>query len=85
VRLLLDSNAFLWWRLESQRLSGRVAAAIRDPGNDVIVSVASLWEIAIKRSLGKLQFRDDFEEVLQSEDFVLLLIGYDHHGVQIVW
>lgn len=76
--MLLDSNAFLWWRLASPRLSERAAAAILDPGNDILVSVATLWEIAIKQSLGKLRFLDDFEAVIQSESFVVLPIGFNH-------
>jgi PIN domain nuclease of toxin-antitoxin system len=42
------------------------------------VSVTSLWEITIKRALGKLQFLQDFEEVLAEEGFDLLPIGYRH-------
>jgi len=78
VRFLLDSNAFLWWRNGSRRLSARAAREIRDPANDVVVSIATLWEIAIKRALGKLQFLEDFEEVILSEGFTLLPIGYRH-------
>ena len=78
MRLLLDSNAFLWWRDGSPRLSARAATQIREPDNDVLVSIASLWEIAIKRGLGKLTFLEDFEEVMRDEGFLLLPIGYGH-------
>jgi PIN domain nuclease of toxin-antitoxin system len=78
VRLLLDSNAFLWWRLESRRLSVRASAVIGEAGNDIIVSVASLWEISIKRDLGKLQFLEDFKTVVREESFALLPITYGH-------
>ena len=78
MRLFLDSNAFIWWRNGSRRLSTRAAIEIRDPHNDVVVSVVSLWEIAIKRALGKLQFLEDFEEVVRTEGFSLLPIGYQH-------
>jgi PIN domain nuclease of toxin-antitoxin system len=43
-----------------------------------MVSIVSLWEIAIKRALGKLQFLEEFEEVMQAERFGLLSISYDH-------
>jgi PIN domain nuclease of toxin-antitoxin system len=62
VRILLDTNALLWWRAGSQRLPPRVRNRIGDPKNDILVSIASLWEIAIKRGLGKLRFLEDFEQ-----------------------
>jgi PIN domain nuclease of toxin-antitoxin system len=78
MRLLLDTNALLWWRDESPRLPKPVADEIGNPQNDILVSITSLWEIAIKRALGKLQFHDDFAEVMAEEEFTLLPIGYAH-------
>ena len=81
MRLLLDTNAFLWWRDASPRLSNEVADEIRDPTTDISVSIVSLWEIAIKRSIGKLQFRENFAEVMTEEGFDLLGLNYAHLGV----
>jgi PIN domain nuclease of toxin-antitoxin system len=78
VRLLLDTNALLWWRDESPRLPTRVSDQIRDPDNNIVVSIASLWEIGIKRGLGKLQFLEDFEQVVTDEEFDLLGVTYNH-------
>ncbi|HKS88144.1 MAG TPA: type II toxin-antitoxin system VapC family toxin [Stellaceae bacterium] len=78
MRLLLDGNAFLWWREGSRRLSQRAAEEIQDSGSDIVVSIATLWEIAIKRALGKLQFLEDFHEVMRDEGFALLPITYGH-------
>ena len=78
MRFLLDTNTFLWWRSGSSRLPTRVSDQIGDPNNDIVVSLASLWEIAIKRMLGKLRFLEDFEEVITDEGFVLLNITYAH-------
>jgi PIN domain nuclease of toxin-antitoxin system len=78
VRLLLDTNALLWWRSGSSRLSSLASDQISNPDNDIVVSIASLWEIAIKRVLGKLRFLEDFEEVMASEEFNLLSITYAH-------
>jgi PIN domain nuclease of toxin-antitoxin system len=78
VRLLLDTNALLWWREGSARLSTRASDRIRDPNSDIVVSIASLWEIAIKRALGKLRFAEDFEEVMAEEEFDLLDVTYAH-------
>jgi PIN domain nuclease of toxin-antitoxin system len=55
VRVLLDTQAFLWWASGSDRLSPRASAVIADPTSEVLVSVASIWEIAIKVSVGRLE------------------------------
>ena len=54
MRILLDTHAFLWWLTGSERLSGAARDAIADPGNDILISAASAWEIATKHRLGKL-------------------------------
>lgn len=54
MTLLLDTHVVLWSLLEPATLSRPCARAIRDPGNEVLVSAATAWEIAIKQSLGKL-------------------------------
>ena len=59
MRVLLDTHAFLWWLAGSERLSGAARAAIGDPENDILVSAASAWEIAVKHRLGKLPGADD--------------------------
>ena len=52
MRLLVDANVLLWWRDESPRLPTRVGDRIRDPGNDILVSIISFCEIAVKQALG---------------------------------
>jgi PIN domain nuclease of toxin-antitoxin system len=54
LRLLLDTHAFLWVLDAPQRLPAWIRSAIEDGENEVFVSAASAWEIAIKQSLGKL-------------------------------
>jgi len=54
VRLLLDTHVLLWLWLEPERLRQDVIDAVTDASNDVLVSVASAWEISIKSELGKL-------------------------------
>jgi PIN domain nuclease of toxin-antitoxin system len=58
-----------------------VSDQISDPDSDIVVSIASFWEIAIKRGLGKLRFLEDFEEIMAEEQFDLLNITYAHLGV----
>jgi PIN domain nuclease of toxin-antitoxin system len=78
VRLLLDTHTLLWWRDDSPRLSARARCEIADATNEILVSVATLWEISIKRVLGKLSFPDDLEEVVREESFGLLPISFKH-------
>lgn len=54
MRLLLDTHAFLWFITADAQLSSAAESAIRKPGNEAFLSTASVWEIAIKVSLGKL-------------------------------
>ena len=53
-RLLLDTEAFIWWDANDRRLGIRARAVIQD-ATEVYVSAASAWEIAIKVALGKLR------------------------------
>ena len=54
MRLLLDTHAFLWWLVGSNRLSNAARRAIENEANHVLISAASAWEIATKHRLGKL-------------------------------
>lgn len=54
MRILLDTHAWLWLQTTPERLSERALALVSDPGNDLYLSAASAWEIAIKYALGKL-------------------------------
>jgi len=57
MKLLLDTHLLLWAAGEPGRLSRSAKKLLSDPANDLIFSAASLWEIAIKRSLGRADFR----------------------------
>ncbi|MBF0168925.1 MAG: type II toxin-antitoxin system VapC family toxin [Alphaproteobacteria bacterium] len=56
MRLLLDTHLLIWWLNDDAALSVTARQAIADPGSEVFVSAASVWEIAIKHALGKLAF-----------------------------
>lgn len=53
--LLLDTHVLLWWLADDPALTNAARQAIADPANDVLVSAATVWEIGIKRELGKLE------------------------------
>ena len=54
MRLLLDTHVFLWFISGDSRLSSTAQQAVREPANDVFLSVVSLWEAMMKHGLGKL-------------------------------
>jgi PIN domain nuclease of toxin-antitoxin system len=56
VILLLDTRVFLWWDGDHAALRADTRVMIADAGNRVLISAGSIWEIAIKRRLGKLRF-----------------------------
>lgn len=59
MRLLLDTHLLLWAAGEPDRLSARARTLMEDPGNDLVFSAASLWEITIKTGLGRADFQVD--------------------------
>jgi PIN domain nuclease of toxin-antitoxin system len=77
-RLLVDTHAVLWWLSDDPGLSATARAALADPANDVLVSTASVWEIAIKRSLGKLSAPDDLPAHIEADGFGWLAVSAQH-------
>jgi PIN domain nuclease of toxin-antitoxin system len=65
MRVLIDTHAFLWFVLNDLQLSKRALAIIQDPANQVCVSPATYWEIAIKVGLKKLELRTDYDDFMQ--------------------
>ncbi len=55
MKLLLDAHAYLWWLADAPDLSASARAAVADAANMVLVSAATIWEIEIKRTLGRLE------------------------------
>lgn len=82
MSLLLDTQALLWFLLNDSRLSEKAQAAIASPEEAVFVSPASLWEIAIKISLGKYALPAPFGafwiEQLRTNNFAILPISVNH-------
>lgn len=61
MRLLLDTHALLWFVWNHPNLTAAARTLIGDPNNTILLSVASMWEIAIKVSIGKLSLADPYE------------------------
>ena len=79
MRLLLDTHVFLWATAEPGRLAPSVRQALTAPTNSILVSVASVWEIAIKRALGRLDFPlEELDAILARAGFEPLPIAPGH-------
>src|SRR5437868_256194 len=85
---LLDTHSFLWFINDDKELSATAKMLIEDPENVIFLSVASLWEIAIKVSLGKLDVPSPFTEFmleqLHENNIALLGIKPEHLGVVVM-
>ena len=78
MKLLLDTHAFLWWDSNGARLPAALHAAIASPGSEVFVSAATVWEIAIKRALGKLIFGQPVGQSIEEYGFLSIPITVHH-------
>ena len=82
MKLLLDTHAFIWWDSQSSRLSPQALAACTDPGNELFLSLASVWEMQIKVQLGKLQLRAPLARIVEEQERTnrirVLQISIDH-------
>jgi PIN domain nuclease of toxin-antitoxin system len=78
---LIDTQTFLWALEENPRLSKKAKLLMVDPDNAIIVSIASLWEIALKVSIGKLELARPLHEIINNlpeADIAMLPIEPQH-------
>jgi PIN domain nuclease of toxin-antitoxin system len=61
MKVLLDTHTFLWWITDDPQLSTGARQVMGDPDNELLLSAASGWEIAIKARLGKLKLPDGLQ------------------------
>ena len=90
MKILLDSHVLLWWLGDDGRLDGAAHRVISEEADEVVVSAASVWEIGIKRALGKLTAPDDLPEQVETSGFTAWSMTVDdaraaanlprHHG-----
>lgn len=76
MKVLLDTHVFLWWNEGNVALSKKAFRIIADPGNTLILSVASAWEIAIKAQSGKLRLPEDASNYIRTRAA--------HYGMEIL-
>jgi PIN domain nuclease of toxin-antitoxin system len=82
MRLLIDTHSFIWWIQDDKRLSTAARALLRDRANEVFVSIATIWEIAIKVGVGRLRMPPELRVFLADQiartGFSLLPIAFEH-------
>ena len=82
MKILLDTNSFLWFISGSERLSINARGLIADLNNQLVLSSVSLWEIAIKVSIGKLELLQPYDQLipeqLEENDINILPIELIH-------
>lgn len=79
--LLLDTHSLIWFLNSDDKLSDMAKSAIEDPANSKIVSIASIWEIAIKISIDKFRFPKGFKyflKIVEDNGFEILPITFEH-------
>ena len=78
MRLLLDTHVLLWWLADDPTLGAEARAGISTPDSTVFVSAATVWEISIKRALGKLDAPADLLRQVEVSRFEPLSVTVFH-------
>ncbi len=78
MKLLLDTHAALWWLSDDARFGSDAARQLADDTNQVLLSAAVVWEVSIKRSLGKLDAPEDLAATLLGAGAQPLPVTLDH-------
>ena len=82
LRFLTDTHAMLWWLRDDRRLSPRARAFREDGANELLWSIASSWEVAVKLGIGKLELdlplHRLFADIVSEQGAIVLPIGHEH-------
>jgi len=69
MQYLLDTHILLWWFTTPKKISTKAHRIIKDKSNDIFLSSISFWEMAIKKSLGRLTLPHNLIETVAAENF----------------
>ena len=82
MKLLLDTHIFIWWADQPERLSRATLSALEDEANELLLSVASVWEMQIKIQLSKLKLNVPLKEIVKNQqetnDLTVLPVTLTH-------
>lgn len=77
-KFLLDTHIFIWWMEKNKKLSKEIFAVINSPSNELFVSVASIWELIIKKMKKKLKLSQNIEDGIKRSNFKVLPVELPH-------
>ncbi len=81
MTILVDTHVFLWFILDDPKLPTKAKELLVDPDHDRYLGIASVWEVAIKHGLSKLELKDGLQGFIDDigrANFQLLTIGFPH-------
>jgi PIN domain nuclease of toxin-antitoxin system len=82
VRILIDTHIFIWYIQNNEKFPHSIAMLINDGNNEILFSIASIWEMAIKQSTGKLNLGFPYigfiQEQMRLNNIELLPISLNH-------
>lgn len=78
MKYLLDTHIFVWWMEDNKRLKENITEIIENQDNDICLSVVSIWELIIKRKLGKFKFPLNWKETLKESRLNILPVDLEY-------
>ena len=78
MKYLVDTHIFIWWMKQDKRIKKEIKSILQDPQNYIYLSIATVWEIVIKKKIGKLKIPHDWKVTLKESNFLLLPISLEH-------
>ena len=78
MRYLLDTHILLGWLADNKKLQEKTMELIKNPDNQIFISVASAWEMSIKSKIGKLSLGTSIQDCFESSGFLVLDIVLNH-------
>jgi PIN domain nuclease of toxin-antitoxin system len=78
MNYLLDTHIFIWWVEGDQKIGADFKKIIGNSDGNIYISLASIWEMVIKKSLGKLKLKKPLDEIVENSKFRILGIELPH-------
>jgi PIN domain nuclease of toxin-antitoxin system len=86
MKILLDTHTFIWYITDSPQLSQNAKQLIENENTEKLLSLASVWEMGIKHSIGKLNFSRPFMEFIKEQLVItnIGLLGIDFEHIEVI-
>lgn len=86
MKILLDTHTFIWYITDSPQLSQNAKKLIENENTEKLLSLASVWEMGIKHSIGKLNFARPFMEFIKEQLIItnIGLLGIDFEHIEVI-